>query len=297
MSIAKGRSKIPYVRKRNGYQAHWRAERQGNLLAVAETGAHFQPEPGKRGTCEEFSDTSRRYLLKKLARVDWRRIGLSQFLTFTYPDLAWDAEYTNRTYQRSRLFAWIESQLPSKRSILWRVEWKPRQSGECRGEIAPHFHLCVFNTRYLDWQACEKEWARLLGVDYVNVDGEVSRGAGAMFYAAKYCSKVDPECGLGLASYLKLEKPGRPWGWTRQELIPWADQEEALHLEQAEIDRAMAVAKHILGREKESGFTIMDDNAGALWQFILGQSENLVDRAPRKRYRKKTKLRVGPECR
>lgn len=295
MQEPRRRTRLPFTRKRNGQEPRWQLECQGNLLAVAESNAHFQPEPGKRGKCEEFSDSSRRYLLKLLARVDWKRVGLSQFITFTYPDLAWDAEHTNRTYQRSRLFAWVERQLGQQRSMLWRVEWKPRLSGKCEGEIAPHFHCCVFNCRYLDWKATAAEWARLLAVKWVDVEGELSRGTGAARYCAKYCGKVHEQDGLGLASYLNVVDPGRPWGWTRKKLMPWAAQETANHLTEDEIARASAVATHILGRDRKGGFTILDEHAEKMSRYILGSSDALVDRAPRKRYRKRTTLREGRE--
>lgn len=277
MSTTPRRFKFPFVRKRTGDTPSWKLEQQGSLLALACCDCHYQPQPGRRGQVEWFSNASRLRLLKKLARVCWRKMGQTQLLTLTYPDDHADGEYADRTRQRDALAKWINRQLPCEKSILWKVEWKPRKSGRRKGEVLPHMHLCVFNTAYLDWKATAEHWARIVGAPWCDVDGRRSRGDGVARYTAKYCAKDESE-NVGLVMHHNSpRKKGRAWGWLRQDLVPWDSRIQVSELTEDQVERALRVALSEMGKEPREGFTLFDADAAQVAAFILGTCEEDLD--------------------
>jgi len=269
--------RFPFSRERDGREPEWRLELQGSLLGVAAANCHYQPKPGKRGIVEWFSPASRLRLLKKLARVDWKRVGTTQFITLSYTDEHDETAFAERTRERSHLFEWIEDQTGSKRSILWKVEFKRRKTGRRKGQWMPHVHICVFNCRFLSWKDTAERWAQLLHVKSVNVEGDVTRAKGVARYTSKYCSKDEDEGGLGHASYLPPARKGRAWGWCRQELVPWAPKAEWINLNEAQVLRGLDVRRGITGRDTRDGFTLLDDDAEQVAAFILGVQRFDVD--------------------
>jgi len=118
----------------------------GGLIEVRSPTGCGAPGPGgKRGNITRFSEGSRRRLLRNLART--RLDQLPVFLTNTYPD-----EFPTDPHELKRdLDNWLKRlfrQHPNAAGF-WKLEMKERQSGINQGQVAPHFHLLLWN---LPWE-------------------------------------------------------------------------------------------------------------------------------------------------
>jgi hypothetical protein len=114
--------------------------RGASLLRVRIEGDRQQQKPPKRGEITRFSDSSRRRMLDFMAKIDSALVPL--FVTLTYPDHFPIYHETFKTHldllgQRIRR-RWPEA------FIIWKLEFKVRQSGENKGKLAPHYHLFVY---------------------------------------------------------------------------------------------------------------------------------------------------------
>lgn len=160
----------------------------------------------KRGAIIRFSKQSRRRVLRIVATL--KRETHPIFSTLTYPD-----EFT-------RLPRVVKSQLDKFRKrllrkfpdaiVIWRMEAQVRKSGVNIGEIAPHFHMLIWNVSYenlLAW--IPQNWYEVVGSKdkkHLMAGTRVERvrsTRGVLFYTAKYiCKALDYE----------LEGWGRYWG-------------------------------------------------------------------------------------
>jgi hypothetical protein len=78
-------------------------------------------------------------MIQKSAEI--RNVGVAAFITLTYPgEFSGDWESVKRdvdVFSKRFLRKFPES------GFMWRMEIKPRLSGASKGELVPHFHLCV----------------------------------------------------------------------------------------------------------------------------------------------------------
>lgn len=167
----------------------------------------------KRGVITAFSKHSRRRVLRMVATL--KRTELSMFVTMTYPD---NFERDPRKVKRhldnffKRLLRKCEQAI-----VLWRMEPKVRKSGNSAGEIAPHFHLLIWNVDYKTLrQWIPQNWYEIVGsknMDHLMAGTRVERvrsSRGVMFYTAKYICKSD--------SYV-MPGWGRYWGVVNRDLL------------------------------------------------------------------------------
>lgn len=115
----------------------------------------------------------------------------------------------------------MENYLGGAVGFLWRIEWKIRQSGKHRGQPLPHFHLIVFNVRFIDKRLIRDWWRSATGTSDLGITwvDKLSDRRKHEVYIAKYCAKVEPLFVLDYATY--LHTMGRHWGVRGPEAIPW----------------------------------------------------------------------------
>lgn len=170
---------------------------------------------GKKGKVTGFSRNSRRYLLRECGKIDRRFLPV--MFTLTYADDEWIPEPEQWKRGDLRSFQMKMQRKYGDFAALWRLELKPRQSGDKVGAVAPHFHLIV----WIDPANMERKdkmtYAELLKmrawVDEAWGKGrtkvEAIRSArGTMSYIGKYIAKADTD--EIVAAY--PDGLGRVWG-------------------------------------------------------------------------------------
>lgn len=202
-----------------------RSEAEGSPRLTVRRGASLASvELGKvKGTAKSFdrsgtqikgfSKGSRRRLLRLVASI--RRNQLSTFATLTYPD---EFARDPKEYKRhlDNIFKRILRKYPNA-VIIWRMEAQTRKSGKNMGEIAPHFHLLI-------WNVPSDEMRKLLPLAWYEVVGSgderhlragtsvepVRSSNGVMYYTSKYIAKAD--------NYI-LPGWGRYWGVVNRDML------------------------------------------------------------------------------
>lgn len=98
------------------------------------------PYAAKRSGISSFSRKSRKRMITRLAML--RDVSGGFFITLTYPD---DVPHSGAKAKRdlAALRKRLARRFPSVGG-LWRIEMKPRQSGQYIGQLAPHFHILMF---------------------------------------------------------------------------------------------------------------------------------------------------------
>lgn len=159
-------------------------------------------------------------MLKRIAEIDWNQVGKSLFLTLTYPDSVAHNCKEKRNKERYILLRAIEMRLGKRFCGLWRVEYKPRRSGERKGEVLAHMHMLLFGVDFLPADTLREDWQSAIGSEEtprVHVEKALD-GLAATKYIAKYCGKVeDAAINLVKVSYLNN---GRHYGYHRSRMIP-----------------------------------------------------------------------------
>ena len=114
--------------------------------------------PPKRGEVSEFSDSSRRRMLELLSKLLRDRLPL--FVSLTYPD---SFPSYRETFKRDlEVFCQRLLRKWPLASVLWKLEFKERLSGENKGKVAPHYHLFVYGVPALfPFQPERRAWYRL----------------------------------------------------------------------------------------------------------------------------------------
>lgn len=251
---------------------------QGSLLTVKIALPHFRKTPPlKRGKVMGFTRPARLRMLKTIAMIDWRNVGKSLLITLTYPNERMDRTFSERTRDRNNFLLGLERELGKQLVALWRMEWQVRKSGERQGEVAPHFHLVVLGSGYIDWRLIRKLWARCLAWDgYLATDvRSTQNGLHAARYAAKYAAKQEDLSSLDYASYLRIA--GRSWGIARKPSIPWATEHVFEECKPEHINRAMDLASRLLGRHYLGSFFALTELAFVHFKEILGPDRFVLD--------------------
>lgn len=170
-----------------------------------------------------FSRASRRHLLRLLQSLDQRQlVGLPLFVTLTYPD-TWPDNPTVWKTQLDTLSKRLARRYPQMIAI-WKLEAQQRG--------APHYHLIVFNVRFIDYQWLAQAWFEIVGSGnpkHLQAGTEVRRvksWRGVMSYAAKYVAKPNEQLPAGWPAHV-----GRWWGVLGRGKLPqvWHEQTMSFH--------------------------------------------------------------------
>lgn len=169
----------------------------------------------KRGVISGFSRKSRKRMIERLAML--RTVSDGYFVTLTYPD---DVSHAPTKAKRDldTLIKRIKRRFPRAGGV-WRLELKPRLSGELQGQLAPHYHVLLFGLPVR--QQLFRRWLQLVWSRIVYETNKPPRNVRtradvihnrrhAARYASKYAAKEEPgeEPGEGL----KTVTWGRRWG-------------------------------------------------------------------------------------
>jgi len=170
---------------------------------------------GKKGKVTGFSRNSRRYLLRECGKIDRRFLPV--MFTLTYADDEWIPEPEQWKRRDLRTFQMRMQREYGDFAALWRLELKPRQSGDKLGAVAPHFHLIVWidpaNMERKDKMTYPellkmREWVdEAWGKGRTKVEA-IRSARGTMSYIGKYIAKSDTD--EIIAAY--PEGLGRVWG-------------------------------------------------------------------------------------
>jgi len=221
----------------------WDAEVCGGLVALKGHTSRIFPVKSTKGKfIKEFSRGSRLRMLKMVARINWSKVKKGVFITLTCPDAVWPKWKEHGVSYRHRFFRDTENYLCKKFGCLWRVEWKPRESGAYKGIVLPHIHLLVPNVAFIAKEVVKSLWkgaCQCKGECITWIDALDSKEKHAV-YIAKYCAKYSP---LSVLDYVaQLNSTGRHWGKHRPSLIPMHESEyyENITLETVAELRGMA---------------------------------------------------------
>lgn len=191
---------------------HWKG---ANLVSVSlgKREGKTKSTQAERGEIKVFSKASRRRVLQLVGTL--KRTEISIFVTTTYPD---NFERNPKKVKKhlDNFFKRLLRKFPDA-IILWRLEPKKRKSGNNIGEIAPHFHLLVWNVDYKklrEW--IPQNWYEVVGSGdekHLAAGTRVERvrsSRGVLFYTSKYICKSD--------SYV-MAGWGRYWGVVNRDML------------------------------------------------------------------------------
>lgn len=234
----------------------------------------------KRNPIAAFTRRSRFRMLCGLSKIVWDRVGISRFITLTYPDECVHYDSYKRNLERWRFWRSLETWAGDLLGGCWRVEWKKRLTGALQGIVAPHIHCMVFADIKLGTNTLSGLWqAAIESPSFPIVHStRVEAADGVACYVAKYCGKVDDSSLLECVSY--LSSLGRHYGWFRDRCIPWAPR----HM-YYEIPHSIATWLNKVGRKKmpwldlldQCGWTMIGDNAEVLGEHFARILEIALD--------------------
>jgi hypothetical protein len=194
---------------------------QGNLVQYrGRQSVGITPKNKYRGKITTFTKQSRLRMLKFVATVALPKIPFSLFVTLTYPDDLALNEPSDRNKQRWLWIRDVEKHLEKQICGIWRTEWVPRETGRWTGELCPHIHLLLFESKWLDHSDVNRFWQRSLGWHgYVRTDIKGEKTAEAI---ADYVSKTMAYVSKDISSlvYSAYLNTGRHWGPVRKNLVP-----------------------------------------------------------------------------
>lgn len=268
---------LDYFRLRPHFTQHllWTLEVQGDRVTLAKHNVETKPFiRAKRNPCWHFTKRARSRMLRFVAGVDWPSCEYGKFITVTYPDSSLLGKNTDTNIHRYLFHRSMENHLGKRISLLWRIEWKERQSGMFVGKLAPHIHMVCFGKISLDKSDVLCLWQKAIGVtEWVSVDCDDLQDARKCgIYVSKYCAKSPELQSLDKVSY--LNKPGRHWGYLRKPLIP-------LHprIEFADLSYDLVIKLQAMQREYnpeylapvDGGFTMLGQRAERWREVIMRQ--------------------------
>lgn len=172
---------------------------------------------GQRSIISDFSAQSRKRMLERLAML--RDTSGGFFVTLTYPGrFAWSPEECKVHLANFRKA--LLRRFPGC-GAFWRMEIKPRQSGESQGELVPHFHLLIFGVNPPSLAYMRRwinvTWSRVAAYPdsppqklRTQCD-EITSRRHAAAYASKYAAKLE-DCNKELFQSENSQSWGRHWG-------------------------------------------------------------------------------------
>lgn len=264
---------------------------------------------GNKNPVTQFTAASRRNLMTKFMSLDASMWSNALFTTLTYHN-KWPSGKNAKKHVRAlykRLCRFVEKYHGKKYkpSMFWRLEIKPRLSGEREGEIAPHFHLFWFDTPYVKKHIIKKWWRQITGdnsisqIDVKRLDSDRKAFNYVSKYAAKesdadavYKGQVDyddqvynpetgrfsdklPRSGANLELTLYLADIGRYWGFEGGANLIWAQKNQVVvpYLSDS-MDKFFQVLENwmpYLRERKQYGFNYFDFEGDLGWMFDLLQ--------------------------
>lgn len=213
-------------------------------------------------------------MLKMVAGIDWEDAGRCSFITLSYPDHYQGMHYRQMGIQRWMFWRHVEAFAGRNVAAIWRIEWKPRKTGQWIGQLMPHVHMITFREKYLQEDEVRTWWGKAIGWEnYVDVDLEWMTSAKQVgMYVAKYVGKESRT--LGNASYLSKIPPGRQWGKLRAEAFPMAESRVGRFRDSNKTDWNRAKALEGRPRINEWGnesFTLLGPMAWIIGESIFGK--------------------------
>jgi len=193
------------------------------------------------------------------------------FITLTYPDECAVRTLRERTTDKYLFLRYMEKHLGARLHGLWRVEWKPRKSGDNIGVLAPHYHFMVFNVPFVAKETLRSWWREILDVEGpLSTDvRKIENWKMASCYIGKYVAK---ESTLDITAYRNNPyMRGRHWGHTRKELLPLANVSTSTQLTEAQAAAARSYAARKFthyDEERGGGFTLFGQEHAHAFQTI-----------------------------
>lgn len=160
-----------------------------------------------RGPVRGFSRQSRKRLFDFFAGLDRSGPGPTLLLTLTYPDVAYNEDWGIWKAHLQAFIRRFKRWYPGV-AFVWRLEVKPRLSGEHIGEVMPHFHLLVFGLAAVNKEWLSRAWYEVVGSgDPKHLAAgtnckRVKTWRGAVGYLAKDMAKIA----------ISVIPTGRVWG-------------------------------------------------------------------------------------
>lgn len=201
--------------------SHYNVEIRGKRVSLKAVRKHPpKPHTRERGIITDFSRRARARKLRRIAEVNWADTGPTQFLTVTYPDKQADHTMQERKVHRFLLNRFICGEVGRPLACFWRVEWMPRLSGECVGQLRPHMHFLYLNTPQLSEKRIRAKWQSIIAAEqFVQVKVKTLRQSEKVaVYVSKYCAKEQTD--YHLDNVPKRNRSGRHAGELRSNLIP-----------------------------------------------------------------------------
>lgn len=255
---------------------------QGKLLTLQRQAImEHEPSRGKRSEITTFSPKSRKRILQFINTIAWGKIPTSLFLTLTYPDQVDWTTSDERNKHRYLFMRYMENYLGRTVPGIWRVEWLPRQSGDCEGMIAPHFHLLLFGVSYIHYMTVRHWWKKAIGWDKTvsTVVKKCGTAKKAGIYISKYIGKRPKNPYLDIGPYLNTG--GRHWGFLRKDEVPLSVSQVIEEVTPDELEWLLARANVILkwrNWDDDNGFAIMGDMSNYLYsEFLQFRLDNRIE--------------------
>jgi len=210
------------ARPSNYINQAFEVEVYADLVKIKRSSAKIKPQrvlshTPTRGVVTRFSRKSRKRMIEQLAKL--RSVNNAHFITLTYPDdVAHSTDKAKRDLKAMQLR--IMRRFPNAGGI-WRMEIKPRLSGELVGQRAPHFHVLLFGAPM--HEVIFRRWLQLAWSEIVyetdrpprrvrTSSDKIENRKHAARYASKYAAKEEnaefDNCNNGLNSVTW----GRRWG-------------------------------------------------------------------------------------
>ena len=243
-------------------------EIQGSLVKVHGSPPNPSEKMSKRGNVTSFSKKSRKRLLEIIARLDDVKQAL--FITLTYGQ-----KFPTEAVANKNIKAFIRKlrAIWPRIGIIWRRELQQRG--------APHFHMIVFNVKYIPKNWIAMTWAETIAYEHLDFSqGEplppftrieaIDNKKKAMLYVSKYVAKVaDAGDGLNDVPYQNTESTGRHWGMTGKCWFPWGILLEKMFSSVLQFKSMVLLArleyKKLRRWGEYKGFTIFTEDA---WQWL-----------------------------
>jgi hypothetical protein len=123
--------------------------------------------------------------------MDRRGAAPALFVTLTYSDLSYGSQWETWKEHLQAITRRLKRRHPGI-AFVWRLEVKPRRTGDHVGELMPHFHFLVWNVDAIDVDWLRGSWSEIVGTgDTIRVNVKrVSGWRGACSYLSKDMAKV-----------------------------------------------------------------------------------------------------------
>lgn len=248
---------------------------QGGVCEFTSKPRHSKVRGDKRGAITDFSPGARLRMLKHFYRINFDEIPKPLFMTLTYPDPVATPDLDTRNMHRAHMARRLERITGKHVAAAWRVEWKPRLSGDMIDHVCPHWHWLILGQKYISMHKVNEAWKETIGwQDYCRTEIKaVDKVAVIPLYMAKYISKEAVPLSLVNAAY--HTKLGRQYGWLRKDEIPLHPKHAYHRLSDAQRDAMTSLAEEMLPWYDErfgSSFTLLGQAAQDFRKIVDGES-------------------------